>query len=646
MLRTLTERLTNRHRMLPCHSRHTTTTLLSIAVVSLLTQTLFCPTAKAESAFRPNIVLILTDDQGYGDVSVHGNDRLKTPNMDRIATEGARFERFFVEPVCAPTRAALLSGRYPTRTGVFGVTRNREIMGGDETTIAELLRDHAGYATGCFGKWHSGAHPPYHPNSQGFDQFIGFCGGHWNNYFDPILQHNGTPIKTNGFIADVLTDRAIKFIRREAIDKETSFFCYLPYNTPHTPASVPPNTWSKWHDNDQVEDAFTRGMYALCENIDTNLGRILATLDDLGISDNTVVVFLTDNGPNGVRFNDGMLGRKGSEHEGGVRVPLFVRWPGKIKPGQVIKPNVAHIDLLPTLATLAGITDLTGKTKSLDGIDISPLLLNGSDFELPKRNLFTWRHPGRWSVRSDRYRATAKTLHDLWEDPGQKIDVKKTHPDIHRELVAAYRVWESDAVPSTQLPASIHIGYENWKRVTIRAHELDVRPGIGKGINYSGPAGFANQWITQWTDPKSNADCPLKVMTAGRYNVTLRYACDPELVGSTFELSIGDALLSIPINEPWISAPRPAAEVAPKKPNSYLSILTLERLNWKQAITHFACEQRKWWVKSCPMSKPLCLNFNSEINLGCQTRPTSIELAKVGMAISASPSCRHCRTRY
>ena len=150
----------------------------------------------------PNIVLVMTDDQGYGDVAIHGNKWIKTPNMDRIANEGARFERFFVQPVCAPTRAALLSGRYPTRTGVTGVTRGYENMRGEEVTIAELLKE-AGYATGCFGKWHNGAHWPYHPNAQGFDEFVGFCGGHWNDYFDPILERNGSPFQARGFIADI-----------------------------------------------------------------------------------------------------------------------------------------------------------------------------------------------------------------------------------------------------------------------------------------------------------------------------------------------------------------------------------------------------------------------------------------------------------
>src|SRR5262245_21570995 len=180
---------------------------------------------------RPNLVLIVADDMGWGDVRSHGNDRLDTPVLDRLAADGARFDRFFVSPVCAPTRASLLTGRYHPRTGVAWVTRGLETMRSEELTLAEVLRD-AGYATGCFGKWHNGAHYPHNPGGQGFDEFLGFCAGHWNNYFDTTLEHNGTPIKTNGYITDVLTDAAIAFIENQ---RGRPFFCYVPYNAPHGP---------------------------------------------------------------------------------------------------------------------------------------------------------------------------------------------------------------------------------------------------------------------------------------------------------------------------------------------------------------------------------------------------------------------------
>ena len=206
----------------------------------------------------PNILLILTDDQGFGDVTSHGNEWVRTPHLDQLAAEGARCDRFFVEPVCAPTRAALLSGRYPTRVGVHGVTRGRENMRSEEVTIAELLRDQAGYATGCFGKWHNGAQWPYHPNAQGFDTFVGFCGGHWNDYYDPTLERNGEPFQARGFIADVLTEEAMAFMETRISGKGGPFFCYVPFNTPHTPSSVMPEDWERWAEHPEVTDNFTR----------------------------------------------------------------------------------------------------------------------------------------------------------------------------------------------------------------------------------------------------------------------------------------------------------------------------------------------------------------------------------------------------
>jgi arylsulfatase A-like enzyme len=303
-----------------------------------------------DAAERPNVLLILTDDQGYGDISSHGNPYVKTPHMDRIAAEGARFERFFVSPLCAPTRAGLLTGRYHLRTGVHGVTRGQENLRDSEVTLAEIFRD-AGYATGCFGKWHNGRHYPMHPNGQGFDEFVGFCGGHWNNYFDTELEHNGEPLRTEGYITDVLTDHALAFIESHA---KGPFFCYVPYNAPHSPWQVPEAYWSRFQNHPDLDEE-AKCAYAMVENLDDNIGRLLAGLDARGLSEQTIVLFLTDNGANSDRFNAGMRGRKGSAHEGGTRVPLFVRWPGVIPSGTVIRPIAKHVDLFPTLRELCGL---------------------------------------------------------------------------------------------------------------------------------------------------------------------------------------------------------------------------------------------------------------------------------------------------
>ncbi len=303
----------------------------------------------AESMRRPNILVILTDDQGWGDIHSHGNDTIVTPVLDRLASEGARFDRFYVSPVCAPTRAAFLTGRYYLRTGVDGVTHREEVMRSEERTLAEILKD-AGYATGCFGKWHNGAQYPHHPNGQGFDEFFGFCAGHWNNYFDTTLERNGRPVETEGYINDVVTDAALDFIDAHA---DAPFFCYVPYNTPHSPFQVPDRYFDPF--KEQGLDDTLACVYGMIKSIDDNVGRLLDRLESHGLADDTIVVFFGDNGPNTERYNGGMLGRKGSVHEGGVRNALFMRWPGHIPAGTEVKPIAAAIDLLPTLAELADV---------------------------------------------------------------------------------------------------------------------------------------------------------------------------------------------------------------------------------------------------------------------------------------------------
>ncbi|MCA9051143.1 MAG: arylsulfatase, partial [Planctomycetaceae bacterium] len=353
-----------------------------VAAISAFTMVFFSSAetpAFGNSETQPNVVVILTDDQGWGDVSCHGNPQIQTPHMDALAAEGAWFDRFFVSPVCAPTRASLLSGRFDVRTGVSGVTGRLEVMRSDEVTIAELFRD-AGYRTGCFGKWHNGEQFPNNPAGQGFEEFFGFCGGHWNNYFDSTLEHNGRPVKTTGYITDVLTDAAIRFVTG---DPGRPFFCYVPFNAPHTPWQVP----DEWFDKcaDRTSDRATQCAYAMVENIDHNVGRLLDALGEQ--RHNTIVVFLTDNGPNGQRYNGDLRGIKGSVHEGGVRVPLFISWPGKIAPRKIDR-IAAHVDLLPTLAELCGVA--VESTKPLDGRSLVPLL-NGTTTanDWPDRSLFT-----------------------------------------------------------------------------------------------------------------------------------------------------------------------------------------------------------------------------------------------------------------
>jgi arylsulfatase A-like enzyme len=355
---------------------------------------------------RPNVLIIQTDDQGWGDVRFHGNKNINTPQMDALAKRGARFDRFYVCPVCAPTRAELLTGRYHLRGGVAGVSRGAERLNLDERTIAQVFKA-AGYATAAFGKWHNGTQYPYHPNARGFDEFYGYCSGHWGDYFSPVLEHNGELVRGNGYLVDDFTDRAMEFMQRNATRK---FFCYVPLPTPHSPMQVPDEYWERWRDRPLVSKAgpggreededFTRAALAMVECIDDNVGRMLDKLDELGLRDETIVVFLSDNGPNSVRWNGGMRGIKGSTDEGGVRSPLYLSWPGVVPENKLVMQISGAIDLLPTLADLAEVP-LLG-TKPLDGVSLKPLLM-GEVGAIPDRMLFShWNQ--RVSLRTQQFR--------------------------------------------------------------------------------------------------------------------------------------------------------------------------------------------------------------------------------------------------
>lgn len=533
-----------------CAARLTGRTACVAALLLLLFGTLHAATAAAAS--QPNVVLIMTDDQGWGDIASHGNEWISTPNMDRIASEGARFERFYVSPVCAPTRASLLTGRYNLRTGVHGVTGGAENMQANEVTIAEILRA-AGYATGCFGKWHNGRHYPMHPNGQGFDEFVGFCAGHWNNYFDARLEHNGEWFESDGYITDVITDRALTFIDEH---QSKPFFVYLPYNAPHTPWQVPDSYWEKYDDPEL--DPAARCAYAMCESIDDNIGRVLKKLDDLALSENTIVLFLTDNGPNSKRYNGGMRGRKGSVHEGGVRVPLFVRWPGHIEAGTVIEPIAMHIDLLPTLVELCGVP--MPETEPLDGRSLVPLLMNAPDVDWPDRILLTFRTRGgqpdflRGAARSQRYRAVIENskqgwqLYDMQADPVQKQNIAADHPDVLARLRSEFERVVDEIQPKLLTPLPIPVGY--GRRVEIPGHEALFHPAEGEGISYYGAHGYANDWIDNWTDTGAWPYWEIDVDQAGRYEVTLLYAAAADAVGTKLQVEAGSHRVSGTITEP------------------------------------------------------------------------------------------------
>jgi arylsulfatase A-like enzyme len=516
----------------------------ALLVLLLVLPSIAAPCVSA--ADKPNIVIFLADDQGWGDLSVHGNSNLSTPNIDSLARDGALFERFYVCPVCSPTRAEFLTGRYHPRGGVWSTSTGGERLDLDEQTIAETFRA-AGYATGAFGKWHNGMQYPYHPLGRGFDEYYGFCSGHWGDYFSPPLEHNGRPVQGNGYIIDDLTDHALQFIEDH---RAQPFFCYLPYNTPHSPMQVPDPYFEKFRgadlqlraDESHREDLeFTRTALAMCENIDWNVGRVLKKLDERGLADNTLVLYFSDNGPNGWRWNEGMRGRKGSTDEGGVRSPLLVRWPGKIAAGTRIPQISAAIDLLPTLAELAGIS--VASSKPLDGISVAPLL-RGSRVEWPDRQIFShWNN--NVSVRTQRFRLDANgRLYDMQTDPGQKRDVSPHFPEMAARLKADVELWKQEMLPGLRDDdRPFPVGY---RELTIT--QLPARDAVPHG-NVQRSARAPNcSFMTNWRSADDQITWDVDVHTAGRYEVVLYYTCAADDVGSRIQLSLGESRLEYKID--------------------------------------------------------------------------------------------------
>jgi arylsulfatase A-like enzyme len=515
----------------------------------------------ASAMAPPNVLLIMTDDQGWGDLGVHGNTVLQTGRLDDLARQGARFVRFYVSPVCAPTRACLLTGRYNLRGGTHGVTRGQENLRAEETTIAEVFKA-AGYRTGCFGKWHNGAHYPMNPNGQGFDEFVGFCAGHWNLYFDSPLQHNGKSITGSGYIADYLTDNAIRFMT----ESEKPFFCYVPLNTPHSPWQAPQDLYDKYAAKGlNVTDACA---YAMVENIDTNVGRMLDTLEKHDLATNTIVLFLTDNGPNTGRYNGPLKGRKGSVNEGGVRVPLLVRWPGKIEAGAVIKNPAAHIDLLPTLAEMCKVDLPEGL--NLDGRSFASLL-SGKAESLPPRYFVSYRGTGsRQTVRYGKWLlmnpGSNVQLYDLEQDPGEKKNVAANHPDIVAQLSSNLAKIHEELTAQPFAPLPIPVGFKESPTVTMPAHEAQLQ---GKNISYFGKSGWANDWVTNWTATDSYPAWPIDVESAGEYQVNLHYAAADTSVGSELEVRVASARTTCTIEKAFAGEKIDVPDIGPRK-ESYM----------------------------------------------------------------------------
>lgn len=417
---------------------------------------------------KPNVILLVTDDQGYADLGCHGHPVLKTPNLDRLRGESLSFDSFHASPTCAPTRAAIMSGRDPFYVGVTHTILERERMALGVPTLAEMMRDN-GYSTGMFGKWHLGDGAAYRPDRRGFDEvFMHGAGGighsfpgssgdaPWNKYFDPFVLHNNRFVKTKGFCTDVFFDRAIGWMK-EVKDTGKPFFTYLATNAPHGPficSSRYKVPFGKVGYTDKQQ-----GFYGMIGNIDERVGGLLAQLDEWGIARDTLFIFMSDNGPNvaGNAWNAGMKGKKGSLHEGGTRVPFFIRWPGKIKGGGRCDRLVRHYDLLPTLAAITGAA--IKEEDKLAGRSFVGLLEDpGAGLEVWPDRLSVF-HGGRWgymreptrdkgfALRSERWRLVGKRLYDVRKDPLQKKDVAGDHPEVVRGMMEHYYAWWEGALP-------------------------------------------------------------------------------------------------------------------------------------------------------------------------------------------------------
>lgn len=494
---------------------------------------LFCALSGAligQAFAKPNVLLILTDDQGYGDLSSHGNPHLKTPAMDRIGKEGVRLDRFYVSPVCGPTRASLLTGKYHLRTGAFGVTRRQEVINPEEVTIAELMQDN-GYATGCFGKWHNGSVYPETPNGQGFDEFLGVLGGLSQHYFNPVLDHNGEEKEYRGYITEILAQNAIDWMDKQ-LEDDQPFFCYVPFNAPHTPGLVEEKYWKPYYEKNVGR--WESVIYGMIDVIDEQIGRMLQFLEDRGQLDETIVIFMSDNGPATWRYNAGLRGKKSSVYDGGTRVPCFIRWPEKLKPSTIEHLPLSHIDILPTLAEWCGLDG--SETLELDGKSFAALAENPNTPWGDRKIISFTQGPeskirSTGAVHSNRWTAVMQRdkweLYDIVADVRQRKDLANTHPAEVQELRSYFEKTLSSMPPLSGV-TPYPLAVTRRSKVVLEGQDALLPSEYkGKGIDYNYPAGFSHHWISFWTETKAVPEWKVDVIDPGVFEVSLRY-CIPE----------------------------------------------------------------------------------------------------------------------
>ena len=486
---------------------------------------------------KPNILIFLSDDQGWGDLSFNGNSNLSTPNIDGIANNGAAFDRFYVSPVCSPTRAELLTGKFFIRSGVNGVTRGYERMNLDHSLISDYFKE-KDYRTGVFGKWHNGSQPPYHPNSRGFDEFYGFTSGHWGNYYDPVLENNGEIIRGKGYISDDITNKAISFIK----NSKKPFFTYVSYNTPHSPMQVPDfylkdkNIVLKGRYSDKENVKKTEGALAMVENLDYNVGKVIDSLKKYKLYDNTIIIYFSDNGPNGNRWNNDLKERKGSTNEGGVRVPFFIQWPKKIPSGIRVNQISSVLDIFPTLI------ELTNNSSEIDFDGLSfKKYLEDQKLKDDQRKIFSYWN-NKISVRNNRFILdNQNNLFDLKVDHQQEIVVNNEFTKEYNELKKAKNVWKNTVVDKYKKSIK-------RRRFTVNDLEsvythLPARDAEITGDLKRSSVHANCSFIENWENKEDYIYWDVEVLSSGKSNVELYYTLPENSVGTEIAIEYEDQII-------------------------------------------------------------------------------------------------------
>lgn len=475
-------------------------------------------TCFSQEKTHPNVIIILTDDQGYGDLGFTGNEQIKTPVIDEFAKKSIRFNNFYVSPVCAPTRSSLMTGRYSLRTGIKDTYNGGAIMASSEITIAEMLKQ-ANYKSGIFGKWHLGDNYPSRPKDQGFDESLVHLSGGMgqvgdittyfkgdSSYFDPVLWHNGEKEKYEGYCSDIFTNNAIEFIEK---NHNSPFFCYLSFNAPHTPLQVPESYYQLYADIDPSDDfeknnsslmkmsekdkEDARKVYAMVTNIDDNIGKVLNKVNKLGIAENTIIIFMTDNGPEQLRYVGGMKGKKGTVYRGGTRVPFFLRYPALFDGNKDIETTAAHIDILPTLAELCKV-EIPAQRK-IDGKNLLPLI-KGEEIDWANRPLFFYwsrRYPELYyniALQKADYKLIGQTdynspiedfeLFNIKKDPYEQTNIVLENSNVANDLKNELDTIYQELITSENLlnPPLISIGTNSENPVILNRNDAYGQRGI------------------------------------------------------------------------------------------------------------------------------------------------------------------------